>query len=228
MNVHDAEHERLLEDLIAGRSPLDADAERRLADCAECTRAWNELRELELELGGAAGEQAKVLREVAASPDRRAAEDVVRRFVEGVRPELPVRTASATHRGRPRWVLLTSILATAAAVLVAITLWRTDGPTERQEVFLHGTDRLKITTVGPIRDTLEWVYDVEAEAQFEVIVRDAADPSSVVGEPKIVYETKCTWTAEELQAWPALVRIEVVASTFSNDEDLASYTGWRE
>ncbi|MBI5432517.1 MAG: hypothetical protein HZA52_06785 [Planctomycetes bacterium] len=218
MNAHDAEHEKLLEELISGSKPPDAATERRIAACAECARIWSELRELESRLHGAAGEQDEILREALATPDRAQAEALVRDFVARVQP---------ARRPKPHWVILTSMLAFAAAVLVAVTLWRTDEPGSPQSFELHGGDHLRITTTGPILATLEWEYTSEVDADFEVIVRDAADPSIVIGEPKHANETKCTWTAEELQAWPERVRIDVTSRPLSGDGETASYEGPR-
>ncbi|MCC6408642.1 MAG: hypothetical protein IT453_15880 [Planctomycetes bacterium] len=219
MNAHDAEHEKLLEDLISGSKPPDAASERRIASCAECARIWKELRDLEHHLHGAAGEQDAILRDALASPDRVQAEALVRDFVARVQP---------ARRPKPRWVVLTSMLAVAAAVIVAVTLWRTDEPQALESVELHGTDHLRITTRGPVGDTLEWAYTSEVAADFEVIVRDADDPSIVIGEPKLLNTNKCTWTAEELKTWPARVRIDVTSRLFGQDGETATYEGPRE
>jgi hypothetical protein len=219
VNEHDDEHEKWLEELLAGRRRLEPEAERRLADCAECAEVLRDLRKLEGDLAEAAGEEAVVLREVSNSADRPGAEDFVRRFVETVRP---------ARTSRPRFVVVGSLLAAAAAVIVAVVLWRSAGDEPRRDILLSGGEHLQIATRGPVHDTLEWKYDGPAGTEFEVIVRDGADPSIVYGAPKTVAIPRCSWTPEETARWPKLVRIDVIAKPLSGDGETASYTGWRE
>lgn len=215
--MHDDEHEKRLEEWLAGRRRPES--EKQFADCAECAEALRELRQLEKDLSEAAGEEAEILRGASNSPDRPKAEAFVRRFVETVEP---------TRRSRPRLVLLASLLAAAAAVVFAVVLYTNQGVERRPDVLLSGGEHLQITTRGPLRDALEWTYDGPAGTEFEVIVRDGADPSSVCGAPKTVTTNRCSWTPEEEARWPKLVKIDVIAKPLSGDCETASYTGWRE
>lgn len=220
MTTHDIEHEQLLEDLISGRSPRDAAAERRIASCPECARTWRELTELERRLAGAADEEAAILREALATPDKAAAERLVREFVRTAPPLAPVRR-------RPSWFIVGSLLAAAAAVLIVFMLRPKDEVQRAPDMLLASGAHLAVGYRSPFTGTVEWTYDGGAAPEFELIVFDE-DGNRITAATPPAGEMRWTWTPEEMSNWPRTVRIDVIAESLGADSEVVRFTVSRE
>ncbi|MCK6445804.1 MAG: hypothetical protein L6Q99_05375 [Planctomycetes bacterium] len=221
MNTHDAEHERLLEDLISGRSPRDAAAERRIAACPECARTWRELSELESRLTGAADEEAAILREALATPDKTDATRLVRDFVRNAPPLTPVRR-------RPRWFVVGTLLAAAAAVLIVLLLRPEEDVHREPDMLLATGAHLSVRYHEPFTGTLEWSFaDGGSAPAFELLVFDEDGNRIAFAAPK-AGEMRWTWTPEQMSSWPKSVRIEVIAEPLGLDPDVVRFNVSRE
>lgn len=222
MSAHDSEHEKLLEDLISGRSPRNAATERRIAACPECASAWRELSELERRLTDAAGEEAAILNQALATPDKSDAERLVREFVRNAPPHAPVRR-------RPRWFVVGSLLAAAAVALIVFKLRPTEDARREPDMLLASGTSVTVRYHEPFTGTVEWsvAADGTAEPEFELLVFDEDGNRITSAQPKDG-ETRWTWTPAELSSWPKTVRIDVIAKPIGADPEVVRFTVSRE